>query len=108
MVLPDTWRAAVDGRDDVDGSSEPTVGEYHGPTMVRWLGLWIRTRRQKSIRRLRGNVAWDGDIHASRADRVTSGKATARCQRCCAVGPVRFALGVRTEVVQPLTPVVGG
>ena len=63
--------------------------------MVHWLRLWIRTRRQKSIRRLRGNVAWDGDTHASRIGRVTT-------------DPVSFGLGVRTEVVQPLTPVVGG
>jgi len=39
--------------------------------MARWLRLWIRTRRQKNVRRLRGNVARDGDIHVSRAGRVS-------------------------------------
>lgn len=30
------------------------------------LRLLIQTRRQKSIRRLRGRVAWDGDLETSR------------------------------------------
>ena len=43
--------------------------------MVNWqflLRVWMRTRRQKSVRRLRGNVVWDGDINASRIGRVTT------------------------------------
>jgi Arc/MetJ family transcription regulator len=34
------------------------------------LRLLIQTRRQKSIRRLRGKVRWEGDLDASRAGRV--------------------------------------
>jgi hypothetical protein len=30
----------------------------------------IRTRRQRSVRSLRGQVTWDGDIDASRVGRV--------------------------------------
>jgi Arc/MetJ family transcription regulator len=33
------------------------------------LRLLIRTRSQKSIRRLRGKVSWDGDLTASRLGR---------------------------------------
>jgi Arc/MetJ family transcription regulator len=35
------------------------------------LRLLIRTRRQRTIRRLRGTVAWDGDLDASRIGRST-------------------------------------
>jgi Arc/MetJ family transcription regulator len=35
------------------------------------LRLLIQTRRQRSIRRLRGQVAWTGDVDASRRSRVT-------------------------------------
>jgi Arc/MetJ family transcription regulator len=35
------------------------------------LRLLIRTRNQKSIRRLRGKVTWDGDLETSRRARVT-------------------------------------
>ena len=34
------------------------------------LRLLIRTRSQTSIRRLRGKVAWEGDLEASRLDRM--------------------------------------
>jgi Arc/MetJ family transcription regulator len=34
------------------------------------LRLLIRTRGQGSIRRLRGKVAWEGDLEASRVGRV--------------------------------------
>jgi Arc/MetJ family transcription regulator len=34
------------------------------------LRLLIRTRGQRSIRRLRGKVAWDGDLDASRRSRI--------------------------------------
>ena len=34
------------------------------------LQLLIQTRRQKSIRRLRGKVTWEGDLDASRVGRV--------------------------------------
>jgi Arc/MetJ family transcription regulator len=34
------------------------------------LRLLIRTRGQKSIRRLRGKVAWEGDLATSRQGRV--------------------------------------
>ncbi|HET7695600.1 MAG TPA: type II toxin-antitoxin system VapB family antitoxin [Vicinamibacterales bacterium] len=34
------------------------------------LRLLIRTRGQKSIRRLRGKVAWDGDLETSRQGRA--------------------------------------
>jgi Arc/MetJ family transcription regulator len=34
------------------------------------LRLLIQTRSQKSIRRLRGKVAWDGDLGTSRQGRV--------------------------------------
>jgi len=33
------------------------------------LRLLIQTRRQGGIRRLRGKIAWDGDLNASRTDR---------------------------------------
>jgi Arc/MetJ family transcription regulator len=34
------------------------------------LRLLIQTRGQGRVRRLRGNVAWDGDLNASRRERV--------------------------------------
>ena len=34
------------------------------------LRLLIQTRGQSSIRRLRGKVAWDGDLHVSRLERL--------------------------------------
>lgn len=34
------------------------------------LRLLIETRSQKSVRRLRGNVTWEGDLDASRLGRV--------------------------------------
>jgi Arc/MetJ family transcription regulator len=34
------------------------------------LRLLIQTRGQASIRRLRGNVNWQGDLNASRSERV--------------------------------------
>lgn len=34
------------------------------------LRLLIQTRGQTSIRRLRGRVAWQGDLNSSRLDRV--------------------------------------
>jgi Arc/MetJ family transcription regulator len=34
------------------------------------LRLLIQTRNQKSIRRLRGKVRWEGDLHRSRLGRV--------------------------------------
>jgi Arc/MetJ family transcription regulator len=34
------------------------------------LRLLIQTKSQGSIRRLRGKVAWEGDLHASRLDRI--------------------------------------
>lgn len=34
------------------------------------LRLLIQTRGQSSIRRLRGNVNWDGDLNSSRLERV--------------------------------------
>ena len=34
------------------------------------LRLLIQTRGQRSIRRLRGKVAWEGDLDESRRDRV--------------------------------------
>ena len=34
------------------------------------LRLLIQTRSQKSVRRLRGKVAWEGDLEASRVGRV--------------------------------------
>ena len=35
------------------------------------LRLLVRTRGQASIRRLRGKVAWEGNLHTSRLGRVT-------------------------------------
>ncbi len=34
------------------------------------LRLLIQTRGQRSIRRLRGHVDWEGDLNASRSDRA--------------------------------------
>ena len=34
------------------------------------LRLLIQTRGQASLRRLRGKVAWEGDLHASRLKRI--------------------------------------
>jgi Arc/MetJ family transcription regulator len=34
------------------------------------LRLLIRTRSQKSIRRLRGKVSWEGDLETSRQGRI--------------------------------------
>lgn len=34
------------------------------------LRLLIQTRSQGSVRRLRGKVAWDGDLNASRMQRI--------------------------------------
>ncbi|MPY89094.1 MAG: type II toxin-antitoxin system VapB family antitoxin [Luteitalea sp.] len=35
------------------------------------LRLLVQTKAQAGIRRLRGRVAWQGDLHASRLDRVS-------------------------------------
>jgi len=35
------------------------------------LRLLIQTRSQKSIRQLRGKVAWEGDLETSRQGRIT-------------------------------------
>lgn len=40
-------------------------------TVEEALRLLIQTRGQASIRRLRGKVAWEGDLEASRLDRVS-------------------------------------
>ena len=40
-------------------------------TVEEALRLLIQTRGQASIRRLRGKVAWDGDLEASRLDRAS-------------------------------------
>jgi Arc/MetJ family transcription regulator len=34
------------------------------------LRLLVQTRGQASLRRLRGKVSWDGNLHASREERV--------------------------------------
>jgi Arc/MetJ family transcription regulator len=34
------------------------------------LRLLVQTKGQSSIRRLRGKIAWDGDLNASRLDRL--------------------------------------
>ena len=39
-------------------------------TVEEALRLLIQTRGQASIRRLRGKVAWEGDLETSRLDRV--------------------------------------
>jgi Arc/MetJ family transcription regulator len=36
------------------------------------LRLLVQTKKQTAIRRLRGQVAWEGDLEASRTDRVSS------------------------------------
>ncbi len=35
------------------------------------LRLLIQVRRQAGLRRLRGKVAWEGDLHTSRLDRLS-------------------------------------
>jgi hypothetical protein len=35
------------------------------------LRLLVQTKKQVGIRRLRGQVAWEGDLDTSRADRVS-------------------------------------
>ena len=40
-------------------------------TVEEALRLLIQTRGQASIRRLRGKVAWEGDLETSRLDRVS-------------------------------------
>ncbi len=40
-------------------------------TVEEALRLLIQTRGQASIRRLRGKVAWEGDLERSRLDRVS-------------------------------------
>ena len=40
-------------------------------TVEAALRLLIQTRGQASIRRLRGKVAWEGDLETSRLDRVS-------------------------------------
>ena len=40
-------------------------------TVEEALRLLIQTRGQTSIRRLRGKVAWEGDLETSRLDRVS-------------------------------------
>ncbi|OFW38983.1 MAG: transcription regulator of the Arc/MetJ class, partial [Acidobacteria bacterium RIFCSPLOWO2_12_FULL_67_14b] len=39
-------------------------------TVEEALRLLIQTRGQASLRRLRGKVAWEGDLHESRLDRI--------------------------------------
>lgn len=40
-------------------------------TVEEALRLLIRTRGQASIRRLRGKVAWEGDLETLRLDRIS-------------------------------------
>ena len=40
-------------------------------TVEEALRLLIQTRGQASIRRLRGKVAWEGDLETSRLDRIS-------------------------------------
>jgi len=39
-------------------------------TVEAGLRLLVQTRAQASIRRLRGKIRWDGDLHKSRLGRV--------------------------------------
>jgi Arc/MetJ family transcription regulator len=38
------------------------------------LRLLVQTKKQTAIRRLRGQVAWEGDVETSRTDRVSSAR----------------------------------
>jgi Arc/MetJ family transcription regulator/predicted nucleic acid-binding protein len=38
------------------------------------LRLLVQTKKQTAIRRLRGQVAWEGDLESSRTDRVSSAR----------------------------------
>jgi Arc/MetJ family transcription regulator len=38
------------------------------------LRLLVQTKKQTAIRRLRGQVAWEGDLEISRTDRVSSAR----------------------------------
>jgi Arc/MetJ family transcription regulator len=38
------------------------------------LRLLVQTKKQTAIRRLRGQVEWEGDLETSRTDRVSSAK----------------------------------
>ena len=38
------------------------------------LRLLVQTKAQANIRRMRGRIAWDGDLDASRRDRVSTGR----------------------------------
>jgi Arc/MetJ family transcription regulator len=38
------------------------------------LRLLVQTKKQTAIRRLRGQIAWEGDLETSRTDRVSSAR----------------------------------
>jgi Arc/MetJ family transcription regulator len=71
---PYTSRAAVRTNIDIDDKLMRQAMRSSGARTKRaaveeGLRLLIQTRAQKSIRRLRGNVAWEGDLETSRLGR---------------------------------------
>jgi len=65
-------RTNIEIDDDLMRKALKATGERTKRAAVeRGLQLLIDTRAQGGIRRLRGKVKWTGDLHASRANRVT-------------------------------------
>ena len=70
-----TWRTGMRTNIDIDDRLMRRAMRSSGAPTKRaaveaGLRLLIQTRRQKSIRRLRGKVRWEGDLDVSRLGRV--------------------------------------
>ena len=66
-------RTNIDIDDDLMREAMEASGETTKRAAVeRGLRLLIDTRAQGGIRRLRGKVKWNGDLNASRANRVAA------------------------------------
>ena len=64
-------RTNIDIDDDLMQQAMQSSGATTKRAVVEeGLRLLIQTRRQAGLRRLRGKVAWEGDLRASRLDRV--------------------------------------
>ncbi len=65
-------RTNIDIDDDLMRAAMKTSGDRTKRAVVeRALRLLVQTHQQAGIRRLRGKVAWRGDLHQSRLGRDT-------------------------------------
>ena len=68
-------RTNIDIDDDLMRTALRTSGERTKRGVVeRALRLLVQTHGQAGVRRLRGHVAWCGDLHKSRLERRDAGR----------------------------------